>query len=71
MNKNGVADDLREVARKKWWDNVYQNLANEELLPAVKAWTLIQYESIRRKELAWLRRALADAEKNAQAVSGP
>jgi len=65
MKENGVADDLRAVIqlRKMWWDRVYQRLAESDRLPEIKAWTLIQYNRIRRKELAWLRRALADAEK--------
>jgi hypothetical protein len=65
MKKNGLVDDLREAirARKLWWDVFYQSLDEPGKMSPVTAWALIQYERIRRKELAWLRRALADARK--------
>jgi ribosomal 50S subunit-associated protein YjgA (DUF615 family) len=44
-------------------DLTYRKLADEDLLPAVKAWTLIQYDRIRKRQLAILGQALADAEK--------
>ena len=68
MKENEVADDLREAILDwtMWWDRFYQSLAESDGLPQVKAWALIQYERIRKKQLALLRKALADAKKDAQ-----
>jgi hypothetical protein len=67
MNKNEAVDDLREAiqARKLWWDAFYQSLDEPGGMSPVRAWALIHYERIRKKELSWLLEALAEAEKRA------
>ncbi len=65
MKENEVADDLREAILDwtMWWDRFYQSLAEPDGMSPVTAWALIHYERIRKKQLACLREALADAEK--------
>jgi hypothetical protein len=61
--------DLREQleARERWWRDRYAELWQRDLIPAVKAWSTIQYRRIQRKERAWVRQALLDMALNDQA----